>query len=267
MDAVRKLKPDYVVHLGDVYYCGTEDRHPVHEEQDNFLAQWRTGTGAQTCFTLNSNHEMYGATQGLIDVALNDGTPFAHQKRTTYFGLSYADWVILGLDSAYFDPSQLYMKGALGNAGNTQQRDFISATFGDLGRKKVFVMTHHNPMSFDGKSLTPMWASMLETLGGKKPYAWYWGHLHLGVVYKEGKTALGSRTLGRCVGHSAIPFGDASGLNSTVADYYAHTPLGIGTMQVRNGFATVTLHAEGTLAETFYEIDANGQCIQAWPNP
>ena len=264
MNAIRNLKPDYVVHLGDVYYCGTDARHPVHEELDNFLTQWNTGTDAKTCFTLNSNHEMYGAAQGLIGIALNHGTPFEHQNRTTYFGLEFGAWVILGLDSAYFDPSILYMKGALGDAGNTQQRDFISKTFGNLKDKKVFLMTHHNAIKYDGSATTPMWDSMLTTLGGNQPYAWYWGHLHLGAAYNA---IPGSTTLGRCVGHSAIPFGNPSGLNSTIAGYYAHTPLNIGTRQMQNGFATVTLGADGSYSEAFYEVDAQGRYSKPWSNP
>lgn len=274
MDAIRNLRPDYVIHLGDVYYAGTDGRHPAHEEQNNFLDLWRTGTGAQTSFAINSNHEMYGAGQGLIGIALSGDTPFKHQNSTPYFGLEFGNWVILGLDSAYFDPSTLYLKGALGNAANTQQRDFIKSIYGDLRGKNIFVMTHHNPMSFDGTSITQnpqagtsLWDNMQATLGGNKPHLWYWGHLHLGVAYNN-KSAVGLQgTLGRCVGHSAIPFGNASGMNTNNVDYYASTNLGIGTKQARNGFALVTLGANGSLAEIFYEVDATGKCVQAWAQP
>jgi hypothetical protein len=267
MQAIKGLAPDYVVHLGDVYYSGTDKRHPAHEEQDNFLKMWDTGTPANTCFALNSNHEKYGAEQGLIGIALNSGTPFSHQNRTTYFGLQYGQWVILGLDSAYFDPSTLYLQGALGDAANTQQQDFVQASYGNLQNKKVFVMTHHSPMSFDGSTLTPnskagisLWDGMQATLGGKNPDVWYWGHLHLGVAYNQNSAVGVHGTLGRCVGHSAIPFGRASGMNTNNVDYYAHTELSSGSKQMRNGFAIVTLRPDGTLTETFYEISANGLC-------
>ena len=269
MNAVRELKPDYVIHLGDVYYSGTDRRIPQQEEKHNLLDYWNTGTGANTSFAINSNHEMYGAAQGLIGVAMAYGTPFAHQNRTTYFGLEFGDWLLLGLDSAYFDPSTLYMKGALGNAQNTQQQDFVKS-YGNLKDRKVFVMTHHNPMSYDGSQIvqndsagTSLWDGMNTALG-KNPDVWYWGHLHLGVAYNE-KSAVGQQgTRGRCVGHSAIPFGDAHGMNTANVDYYAHTNLGIGTKQVRNGFAMVTLGKDGTMTETFYEVDARGKCSDEW---
>lgn len=273
MNAVRNLKPDYVIHLGDVYYCGTNERLPMHEEQHKLLDLWQTGTGTGTSFTLNSNHEMYGAAQGLIRVALAGNTPFQQQNGTTYFGLDFGNWVILGLDSAYFDPSHLYMQGALGNASNTQQQDFIRNTYGNLGGKKVFALTHHNPMSFDGASMvsnqnagTSLWDGMNAALG-KKPEVWYWGHLHLGVVYNANSVVGAQGTLGRCVGHSAIPFGNAHGMIAGNVDYYAHTPLSDGAQQVQNGFAVVTLGANGSLAEAFYEVDVSGKCTQKWSNP
>ncbi len=274
MAAVRNMQPDYVVHLGDTYYSGTDDRLPWHEEQHNLLDQWHSGTGAETSFAINANHEMYGAAQVLIGVALANGTPFEHQNRTPYFGLEFGNWVILGLDSAYFDPSTLYMQGALGNASNIQQQNFIHAQYGDLSGKKVLVMTHHNPMSFDGSTITPnkkagtaLWDGMNSALGNRNPDVWYWGHLHLGVAYNSNSAVGAEGTLGRCVGHSAMPFGNAHGMDLQNVDYYAHTPLNVGTKQVQNGFAIVTLDSDGSLTETFYEVDANGKCIPAWTNP
>ena len=55
-------------------------------------------------------------------------------------------------------------------------------------------------------------------------------------------------------------------MNTQNVDYYAHTPLNIGTKQVQNGFAVVTLGKDGSLAEAFYEIDATGKCSKAWTN-
>jgi hypothetical protein len=213
---------------------------------------------------------MYGGAQGLMGVALAVKTPFAHQKNTSYFGLEFGNWVILGLDSAYFDPSTLYMQGARGNAPDDPQQKFISTAYGNLSDKKVFVMTHHNPMTFDGASLVPnkiagttLWEGLHAALGGRSPDVWYWGHLHLGVAYNS-NSVIGAGTLGRCVGHSAIPYGNAHGMITRNVDYYAHTNLGIGTKQVQNGFAVVTFGADGSLVEAFYEVGATGTCIKKW---
>ena len=42
LQAVQNLNPDYVIHLGDVYYCGTDLRLPPGEEATNLLANWPT---------------------------------------------------------------------------------------------------------------------------------------------------------------------------------------------------------------------------------
>jgi len=274
MNAVRNLSPDCTVHLGDVYYCGTNaDRHPINEEQDNLLAPWNSGlTAPGRNFTINSNHEMYGAAKGLIDVALSSTTPFAHQNKTPYFALHFGAWVVIGLDSAYFDPSSLYMKGALGNADNTQQKQFVQS-LGDLTDKKVLVMTHHNPMSYDGKTITPnkaagarLWDAMIDLLG-KQPDVWYWGHLHLGVAYNADSVLGAKGTMCRCVGHSAIPFGNAHGMDTQNVDYYAHTELSQGSKQVQNGFVMLRLDVNGSFSEIFYEVTSNGDCVEGWQSP
>lgn len=271
MKGVKGLKPDCVIHLGDVYYCGTDERLPPREEQQRLLDPWDSGaTAPGTNFTINSNHEMYGAAGGLIDVALAEGTPFAAQNGTPYFALEYGQWLLIGLDSAYFDPSHLYMKGALGDDKNTQQKRFVQS-LGDLSGRKVMVMTHHNPMSFDGDSIVQnkqagiaLWDAM-KALLGRAPDVWYWGHLHLGNVYNANSVLGKSGTLCRCVGHSAIPFGNAHGMNTANVDYYAHTPLAGKSKQVQNGFAMVTLGRDGrVIRERFYEVNGEGACMEAW---
>jgi len=274
MNAVKNLSPDCVVHLGDVYYCGTNaNRYPANEEQDNLIASWDSGlTAPGRNFTINSNHEMYGAAKGLIDVALSGSTPFAHQNKAPYFALCFGAWVVIGLDSAYFDPSNLYMKGALGNADNTQQKQFVQG-LGDLTAKKVLVMTHHNPMSYDGSTITSnkaagvdLWDGMVELLG-RQPDVWYWGHLHLGVAYNANSVLGAKGAVCRCIGHSAIPFGNAHGMNANNVDYYAHTELSQGAKQVQNGFAVLELDADGGFSEVFYEITSNGDRVVGWQSP
>lgn len=273
MNAMKSVSPDYAVHLGDVYYSGTDMRLPMHEEKNNLLTPWDTGlSDSGRNFTINSNHEMYGGGQGLMGVALGSGTPFSHQNNSPYFALDYGKWVIIGLDSAYFDTSMLYMQGALGDANNTQQKDFVKS-LGDLSQKKVLVMTHHNPMSYDGNSIVPnkqagqgIWDAMVHLLG-KQPDLWYWGHLHLGVAYNA-KSILGAKgTVCRCVGHGAIPYGNAYGIDTANVDYYAHTPLAEDSNQVQNGFAVLKLDADGGFSEVFYEVTNNGDRVVGWQSP
>lgn len=263
MADVVSLKPDYIVHLGDVYYAGT-----TWEESENFVDLWPKAYASGQSFTLNSNHEMYDGANGYFETALGSGAPFAHQKNTSYFALTYGDWVVLGLDSAYYAaPDMFYMQGGLGGS-NGAQATWVQSNFGGRQGKNVIVLTHHDGLDYTGENLeSPLWAEVVGAVGGDGPAYWYWGHIHNGIVYTD-KSEAGSAVKVRCVGHGAIPFGTAWGLEplpNPRVHYFAHTPID-GSVKVRNGFATITLTSDGGMTEKFYETTGTpGQPKQVWP--
>ena len=111
------FKPHLTIHLGDVYYAGTGD-----QEQHQFVNLWPKGSIGS--LALNSNHEMYsGANPYFKAIA---GSPFGLQNGCSYFALENNNWVIVGLDSAYFSPEDgLYMDGSLGPPGGGTQVMFL----------------------------------------------------------------------------------------------------------------------------------------------
>jgi hypothetical protein len=93
---------------------------------------------------------------------------------------------------------------------------------------------------------------------------WYWGHIHNGIVYSP-SSAIG-KTLGRCAGHGAIPFGNGKDLGTLDAiSFYANVPMqnpdANQANRVRNGFATLAF-SSGQVVETFYDQYGN----QPWTN-
>lgn len=264
LSQIKKQSPDVVVHLGDVYYAGTPS-----EEVDNFMDAF--GSWETTAFALNGNHEMYDGANGYFGTALVWNGPFSSQQGTSYFALTYNNVVILGLDTAYYDSSRLHMAGALVDQG---QLDFIHGL--DLNGKTVIVLTHHNPITPDGSAATggsqgiSLWDQVVNALGGQPPTYWYWGHIHNGIVYSA-QSAAGPSTKGRCIGHGALPFGDAYGFhdnagnNLKTIEYYAHTPFPAPdpdqVNRVLNGFAVLQISPHGTILETFYDQYGNAQPI------
>jgi len=107
---VKSLAPDYTIHLGDVYYAGTAGFFDSDEEVNNFVSDWVSGS--QGSFMLNSNHEMYSGAQGFFGKGLKAAT-FALQQNTSYFAIQSDKWIIIALDTAYYDKSSLFMNGAL----------------------------------------------------------------------------------------------------------------------------------------------------------
>ncbi len=154
MDTLKQLDapPDYLVHLGDTYYSGTgPNRTPTGEETHHLvdvLMQYPTLAKPGRCFTLNSNHEMYGGAHGCYGALAHP--LFSSQKGCSYFALEFEQWIIAGIDSAYFDPSSLYMEGGLGQETKNPQYQFLRQV--KARGKKVIAMSHHTGISTDGRS-------------------------------------------------------------------------------------------------------------------
>ena len=262
INQVKTLAPDYTIHLGDVYYAGTSGSFDSDEELSNFVNSWVSGS--QGSFMLNSNHEMYSGAQGFFGKGLR-AEPFSLQQNTSYFAIQSDKWIIIALDTAYYDTSDLFMNGAL---ADDNQINFIKSI--DTTGKTVIVMTHHNPTNIDGTGTIglPLWNQVISALG-KLPEFWYWGHVHNAMVYSDNSFPAQNGVKARCAGHSAIPFGLAYGLqnpdgsNKPSVEYYAHELLSSvydntdaqQANRVLNGFAMLTLGPD-SISEEF--IDQTG---------
>lgn len=267
-DTIVELQPDIIVHLGDVYYAGTEDRLPAGEEQQFLIDLWPAGYGGKS-YTLNSNHEMCGGANGYFNIALGRAgasTPFESQGGRSFFALSLGDYAVVGLDSAYFDPSPMYIRGALGNRADAmadEQYRFLEKTA--KNHKHVILMSHHTGMTPDGVGTMPMWNDVAKVVDTKKIHSWIWGHIHAGIAYGSGSLLGRQGIRAYCVGHSAIPIGAPWGMQTgnSVVDWVAQTPVG-GTAysnRVRNGFAMLTIDQEDA-SVAFYD---EGSRVPVWP--
>ncbi|HMD97432.1 MAG TPA: metallophosphoesterase [Terriglobia bacterium] len=251
--AMANLELDLTIHLGDVYYAGTND-----QEQNFLLDLWPAGPlGA---LALNSNHEMYPGGDAYFQKALA-GSRFALQQQHSFFALENSNWVIVGLDSAYYsDEEKLYLDGALYSQGGPQvQLRFLQAQVAK--GKQVIVLTHHNGLTQDGSATTTVWSQVMSAFPtGTGPDYWYWGHVHAGAVYQT--TATTGNVRCRVNGHGGLPWALASDLaNPNVAWYekrLAHDP--DVPERVLNGFAVLYLDGPN-LTEVFY--DENGGV--GWP--
>lgn len=257
---VKDLSPEIVIHLSDPYYYGSSE-----QETKNLNGLWVTGTKAS--FTLNSNHEMYDSANGYFDIALRNAA-FSMQQGTSYFAIFYGDWIVLGLDSAYFDQSTLYTKGTV---AGPQLRFIAEITNSRRNKaKKIIVMTRQNAENFDAASLNiiidqgSIVDDVYNALGGRLPDYLYYGHLHTWVVYnKTALTNLFPQRYGflpnlRCLGHSGIPGGEPYGLkNSVVGDYFVQTKINsadpVELKRVLNGFAMIILEPNAIMQQ-LYEV-------------
>lgn len=258
---IPKLKPDYTIHLGDVYYAGT-----TPEETANLLNFWPQGSLAS--FTLNSNHEMYSGAGPYFNLAVGGPVFNKLQSPYSFFALENDNWIIVGLDSAYYsNVLTLYMSGTLGS-GNAQIK-FLQ----DIAQrgKKVIVLTHHNGLPINGdpnggsnNKPLQLYTDVMNAFAGQNPPAyWYYGHEHIAAVYPPI-----NGTLCRCLGHAALPWGLSSDLQAAKTagkvEWFetrsANDP--DDTLRIYNGFVLLQLDGPN-LTETFYDETGN----VAWPAP
>lgn len=275
MNQVQRLNPDYVIHVGDTYYGGTPALTSPHgdkyfapgEELANLVNLWPSQFRGKS-FTLNSNHEMYSGANGLYyDALLNNNAPFTAQQGSGCFALTFGGWTLIGLDSAYNSSTlSAFMTGSIGTKDGFQTTWLQSL---HLDPAKTIVFTHHNGFEDDTCSGSPLWAEINHALGNKDPFAWYWGHVHNGIVYKSPITIPSSKTVpgfttntfARCLGHAALPYGLASSLEQPHAKanitYKADSPMPKPSKQLYNGFAILTLTTTNGvvsgITEAFYD--------------
>jgi len=257
--AIENLKPDFTIHLGDVYYAGTEEY-----EQQNFATIWPKG--AQGALALNSNHEMLPGGKPYFEALKAADSPFSVQDRRSFFALENDNWVVAGLDSAYYaDEESLYSPGSLYEEEHQQvQMEFLKKQV-DKG-KKLIVLTHHNPLDLQDHGQEPytfevndLGHQVLDGLPKNSVSYWYWGHVHAGAVYRP--EALGG-VLGRCCGHGGIPWAPCGWLgkphgcsafeNKDYVEWWANTPDKDMPERLLNGFAVIDLDGPN-ITERFFD--------------
>jgi hypothetical protein len=171
---------DVALHLGDTYYSGNDD-----EIRDRLMGDWpaRTGTLKRA---LNGNHEMYSGGKGYFAALAS----FFNQS-SSCIALQNANWLILGLDTAYND---FDIDGA--------QVDWINRMVGASGTRKVILCSHHEPFSALDEQGPKLQSALGKLLDAQRIEAWFWGHEHRLVVYEPHLTW---GVKGRCIGHGGFP--------------------------------------------------------------
>ncbi len=228
-EQIKARQPDHVIHLGDVYYAGTEK-----EIKNRFLNMWDFWSTPATpgrSFALNSNHEMYGGGHGYFKTTLK-----VLKQPASYFSLGNQHWRFIGLDTGYVDHDL-----------NAEQLDWLGGQL--TGSAKKILLSHHQPFSAftDGDSGAKLRARVQPFFD--KIYGWFWGHEHLCVAYGK---HLGIN--GRCIGHGCIPYEVPTATNEIPVTWIddRKQPNGRGM----HGFALLTL--TGVDMQIKY-IDQNGE--------
>lgn len=192
---VKSHNPQVVMHLGDIYYAGTE-----HEVENYFYQPWKRilelDTSKTLSFALPGNHDLYAG-----------GTPFYNLlkklgQEASFFCLRNEHWQLIGLDTALNDKLM-----GQPTALDPSEAEWLIDKIENAGKRRTILLSHHQLFSsreqFDGKSYNQNLYDQLSSVLPKVDM-WLWGHEHDLVIFDE---YMGLKR-GRCVGGSAFPVGN-----------------------------------------------------------
>jgi hypothetical protein len=190
---VSQQHPDYLVHLGDIYYSGSEP------ECRKFLQNWplRDGSGQPKqgfSFALNGNHEMYSEGRYYFTTVL-DG----FGQEASYFQLSNDWWQFLGFDTAYVP---FTISGGPKDQNLQCQWDFLVDCINSNPSKKNVLLSHNQPVSAflketaDSAPLRAEYDRLIGVTRRDAVYGWIFGHEHRCTIYDDAALPYKARLLG-----------------------------------------------------------------------
>ena len=202
---VASHSPDVVIHLGDVYYSGTQS-----EVQNYFYSIWQQTlkiprvawgqkltdfTTKPATFHMPGNHDMYAGGAPYYTVIDMLGQP------ASYFCLRNDNWQFVAMDTSLHDSDPNTVSDA--TSVDDQEIIWMKDKVNNAGGRKTILLSHHQLFTaFEEIGRQAINQNMLPQVQDILPKlkAWIWGHEHNMVIYKEYQGILG-----RCIGHGAFP--------------------------------------------------------------
>ena len=259
---VAKFSPDVLLHLGDVYYSGTQD-----EEQDNFLSICQSVLGRNVrLFSLCGNHDVYSGGSGYYWLVDQIG------QQASSFCLQNANWQFLGMDTGFNDNDPFTVgtnMTSLPTVGAWAEEDWHLDKINLAGGRKNVLLSHHQLFSpfggvgiSDGNNNFAYNKHLRGTFQAvmKQVAWWFWGHEHTFAVFDPYMDL----QRGRCVGASAIPvfkdqqsYSDASGLETygglPLPTWNTKGVLATNADDYNNCFAIMTLNGASANVD-YYQV-------------
>jgi predicted phosphodiesterase len=251
-------KPNVLIHLGDIYYAGTEK-----ETNENFLQICRGVLGPNfPLYSLCGNHDMYSGGAAYYSLLDHIG------QEASYFCLRNQNWQLLAMDTGNRDHNPVTVATNMTSL-NEAEIGWHLEKFRTAGDRKTVLLSHHQLFSpfasvgdFDHHKKFAYNPNLYSAFGDvlRDVEWWFWGHEHTLAIYDR---YMGLNR-GRCVGCSAIPvfksqqsYVTDKGLETSVPGQFpAWNPdaqLGNNGTDYNHAFAMLVLDGRKATA-TYYEI-------------
>jgi 3',5'-cyclic AMP phosphodiesterase CpdA len=202
LEQAAAVKPDILLHLGDIYYAGTEN-----EARTNFRDLCRSVLGNVPLYSLCGNHDMYSGGGGYYWLLDQIG------QKSGYFCLRNNDWIFLAMDTGFHDKNPFNVSTnmtELVDQDGWSEAAWHLNQIAEAGSRKVVLFSHHqlfSPFASVGSvdetpyAYNPNIYNIFAPVLPKVEW-WFWGHEHTLGVYPS---YMGLKR-GRCIGASAVRF-------------------------------------------------------------
>jgi predicted phosphodiesterase len=261
LQQIAALKPDILIHLGDVYYAGTQS-----EANENFVAVCRQILGSNIpLFSLCGNHDMYSGGDGYYWLVDHIG------QQSSYFCLQNDYWQFLAMDTGHNDHNPVTVSTnmtSLVNIPGWAEANWHLNKIQQAGDRRIALFSHHqlfSPFSSVGTlnnqqyAYNPNLFSNFQSVLSKVDI-WFWGHEHTLAIYDPYMGLV----RGRCVGASAVPvftnqqqYAAGTGLltnqNTPLPTWNPSAILGNNGTQYNNAFAIMTLNG-ASASVNYYQV-------------
>lgn len=208
---VAALDAGQAIHLGDVYYTGTQEefRERFEPALDKYLLK------RMPFFAMNANHEM--DTHGIAyfehlrrkRARGGQGGSVEQPQEGSYFCLSNAHYQVIGIDTAYWKNGRC--RDELGK-GCEMMREWLAQRLqeGRAAGKVNILLSQNEPYEMRAQELL---ADLDFVLRGPGPGSaverslvdlWFWGDQHYCALYPPTEQ---TPFIGSCIGHGGYPYG------------------------------------------------------------
>ena len=196
LERVAARNPAIVIHMGDIYYSGTQ-----YEADNYFLTLFRSVFESRTqamprIYTLSGNHDMYSGGEGYYWLLDQIG------QQASFFCLRNKFWNFIGVDTGVNDYDPFTVDTSTPSLKDTELawlRDKLASPTG----ARTVLLSHHPLFSvyerIGGQAVNGALHAQVNDLLPQIT-VWYWAHEHNLVMYQN---FLGIHA--RCIGHGAFP--------------------------------------------------------------
>jgi 3',5'-cyclic AMP phosphodiesterase CpdA len=212
LERVAAHRPDVLIHLGDVYYSGTQSEYAQYLFDPINEVLGRGPSRPLPVLALTGNHCMYSGGDpfyAMID-KLNQPplAPPGQLQTHSFFNLRSSGWQILGMDTGLHDDDVFDVATDLTYLEDTELA-WHKHQIASAGGRRTILLSHHQlfsafsaigPESNGDRSMNNLLHSQFADVLDQVE-AWLWGHEHNLEIYAP----YAGLKRGRCIGHSAVP--------------------------------------------------------------